>query len=132
MSQCADCLGRQGYEIAIHYTLHTLEGIYMSGSGGGGFTPVFDSCDTLVINTQLSSPKPEVVQHISVGDELIVALQAGETTTVVVALFQGQVAGGLAAPEIGRLRTCLEGGTEYRASVTAKSDGQVRVRVSAK
>lgn len=102
----------------------------MSGSGGGGFSSSFDDCDSLTINTQLSSPKPEVVKHIRVGDGLDVAVQQGQNTTVIVVLFNGEVAGGLAAPEIGRLRTCIESGTQYSAQVTGLSDGQVRVRVT--
>lgn len=101
------------------------------GGGGGGFSTQSDSCETLVIDTQLSSPKPAVVALISVGDELEVATQQMGATTVVVALYQGQLAGGLASPEIQRLRECLAGGTQYVARVTAKNGGQVRVRVSA-
>lgn len=102
----------------------------MSGSGGGGFSPRSDDCESLIINTQLSSPKPGVVQHLSVGDDLEIVIQQGQTTTVVVALFNGEVAGGLAAPEVGRLRTCLEGGNQYIAKVIGLNDGQVRVRVT--
>ncbi len=105
----------------------------MSGSGGGvgGFSPQFDSCESLVIDTQLSSPKQAVVERISVGDTLIISTQNYGGAAVVVAIYQGEVAGGLAAPEIGRLRTCIEDGTQYLAKVVAKNDGQVRVRVTA-
>lgn len=101
------------------------------GSGGGGFAPNFDSCETLVINTQLSSPKSGVVEKLQLGDLLVLAIQVVGGTTVVVALHEGNVAGGLASPETGRLRSCLEGGTNYIAKVTGKDDGQIRVRVSA-
>lgn len=106
----------------------------MSGIGGGvggGFTPQFDSCETLVIDTQLSSPKPQVVGRIQVGDLLVIATQVTGGTTVVVALLNDDVAGGLASPQTGRLRACLEAGTNYVAKVTGKDDGQVRVRISA-
>ena len=102
------------------------------GGGGGGFSEPTDSCETLVINTQLSSPKPAVVAQINVNDELSVATQQVGAATVVVALYQGQVAGGLAAPEVRRLRECLANGTTYVARVTAKNGGQVSVRVYAK
>lgn len=101
------------------------------GGGGGGFAPQFDSCETLVINTQLSSPKSGVVEKIQLGDILTLATQAAGGATIVVALYEGKVAGGLASPETGRLRSCLEGGTNYIAKVTGKDDGQIRVRVSA-
>lgn len=102
-----------------------------SGGGGGGFSPQFNSCASLVIDTQLSSPKQAVVERISVGDTLIISTQNYGGAAVVVAIYQGEVAGGLAAPEIGRLRTCIEDGTQYLAKVVAKNDGQVRVRVTA-
>lgn len=101
------------------------------GGGGGGFSPKFDSCESLVIDTQLSSPKQAVVERIKVDDTLMIATQNYGGATVVVALHEGEVAGGLAAPEIGRLRTCMESGTQYLAKVISKNDGQVRVRVSA-
>ncbi len=104
----------------------------MSGSGGGGsFSAPFDTCESLVINTQLSSPKPDVIKRIQINDKLVISTQASGGTTVIVALHEGEIAGGLASPETGRLRTCLEGGTQYVAKVTAINDGQVRVQVSA-
>lgn len=103
-----------------------------SGSGGGsGFWESQDSCDTLVIDTQLSSPKPDIIADIAVGDLLDISTQTIGTTTVVVALRNGEVAGGLASPKIRRLLECLAGGTRYIARVTEKNDGQIRVRVSA-
>ena len=106
----------------------------MSGSGGsgggGGFVgPDTIECDRLVINTQLSSPKPEVVVHLQKGVELAVSLEAYPGTTVVVARFNGAIAGGLASPETARLRRCIEQGTSYSATVIDITGGQVRIRV---
>lgn len=101
------------------------------GGGGGGFDSPPDSCAALVFDTQLSSPKQAVVTAIQVGDELLVATQTVGGTTVVVVLHKGQVAGGLASPLVQRLRECIASGTQYIATVTAKNDGQVRVRVKA-
>lgn len=100
-----------------------------SGGGGGGFVPDTIECDRLVINTQLSSPKPDVVAHLEKGVELPVSLEAYPGTTVVVAKFNGVVAGGLASPETARLRRCIEQGTSYSATVIDITGGQVRVRV---
>lgn len=101
-----------------------------SGGGGGGFVgPDTIECDRLVINTQLSSPKPEVVARLENGVELPVSLEAYPGTTVVVAMFNGVVAGGLASPETSRLRRCIEQGTSYSATVIDITGGQVRVRV---
>lgn len=102
-----------------------------SGGGGGWFSAPEGTCETLVIDTQLSSPKPAVVTHIQVGDVLQVAVdKAGGTATVVV-LRNGEIAGGLAAPLVQRLRQCIEEGTQYNAKVIGKNDALVRVRIAA-
>jgi len=105
----------------------------MSGSsaGGGGFDAPPGNCEDLVIETQLSSPKEEVVDSIRVGNILAVATHTKGGTTVVVVLHKGKVAGGLASPLVQRLRECINTGTQYQAKVLAKNDGQVRVRVTA-
>ena len=103
-----------------------------SGSGGGGsFESPQDNCELLVIDTQLSSPKEEVIALINPGDVLAITTQIMGATTVVVVLHNGQLAGGLASPKVQRLRECMASGTQYDATVVAKNDGQVRVRVKA-
>lgn len=102
-----------------------------SGNGGGGFEPSVHDCATLVIDTQLSSPKPAVVAGIRVGETLEVSVQTMGTTSVVVVLSKGHIAGGLASPQLQRLRECINDGTQYVARVVAKNDGQVQVRVQA-
>ncbi len=107
----------------------------MSGSGSSGYSGNFEpvsSCENLVIDTQLSSPKDDVIDSINVNDVLDVATQQAGATTVVVVIHQGQVAGGVASPQVQRLRECIAQGTEYEATVLSKNDGQVRVRISAK
>jgi hypothetical protein len=84
-----------------------------------------------VIDTQLSSPKPAVIAGIQVGEVLDVAVQDMAGTSAVVVLRQGQIAGGLASPELTRLRQCISEGYQYKATVTDVQGGQVRVRVSA-
>jgi hypothetical protein len=84
----------------------------------------------LDISTQLSSPKAAVIAGLQAGEMLDVALQAGADTVVVV-LRHGQVAGGLASPDVQRLRECLEGGTQYSAEVKEVNGAQVKVRVRA-
>lgn len=98
---------------------------------GGPISPG-GSCESLVIDTMLASPRQTVVTEISIGDVLDVIL--AETSTgerVVQVRFREQLAGGLASPAIGRLRECIEGGTQYQARVTGKRDALVRVRVTA-
>jgi hypothetical protein len=105
----------------------------MSGSGGGGGgpdTPVL-SCEDLVIHTQIASPKAAVVSKLSVGDILDVAVQMQGGTAVVVLLFKGKQAGGLASPHLGQLRECIQNGTTYQARVTGINGAAISVSVEA-
>lgn len=107
----------------------------MSGSSGsrGSWTDVIRdevACEQLVIDTQLSSPRAEVVDRLNAGDLLEVSLDEGRRDVVVVR-HQDDLAGGLASPNLGRLRACIEGGTTYQAEVIEVNGGQVRVRVTA-
>lgn len=105
----------------------------MSGfDGTGGPISPGGSCESLVIDTLLASPKLLVIQGLSTGDMLDVRLGSTEAGERVVELvFLGQLAGGLASPAISRLRECIESGTQYQARVTGKRDALVRVRVTA-
>ena|ERR1700691_6228588 len=107
----------------------------MSGSGGGGGgggteAPVL-SCEDLVIHTQIASPKGAVVSKLKVGDTLDVEVQTHAGTAVVVLLFKGKVAGGLASPQVSQLRECIEGGTTYKATVTATNGAVIKVTIEA-
>jgi hypothetical protein len=106
----------------------------MSGSGGGGYGGVFSTddvaCDRLAFDTQLSSPKASVVAHINVGDVLLVALDQQGTAQVVVIKRDKDIAGGITSPKMARLLECIRQGANYQATVTAKSDGQVTLRIS--
>jgi hypothetical protein len=106
----------------------------MSGSGGGGYSgfEYHDSCDLLCIETQLSSPKDSVISNIVAGDILEVSTQQMGLSTVVVILHHGNLAGGIAAPQVQKLRECIAQGSSYEATVTSKNDGQVRIRIKSK
>jgi len=105
----------------------------MSGSGGGGYGGGFYgegvACEKIVIHTQLSSPVATVVAQLNVADVLDVVGQQGKISMLIVAKFHGQVAGGLADPQISRVLECLRDGYGYKATVTAIAGGQVKVRV---
>jgi len=105
----------------------------MSGSGAGGVGYEDDEidCEKLVFDTQISSPKEDVVSKLEEGDVLEVRLENIDTTMVVVVRHNGKIAGGLASPALKRLRECMVQGTIYKALVLQVDDGQVRVRVSA-
>ncbi len=103
----------------------------MSGSGGGNYGggPGFDApCDTLRFDSQLSSPQP-IVATLSPGDVLAIAVAKMNGQVVVQVLSNGQPAGGLAGPEATRLRSCIEQGNNFSATVLQVNGGQVRVRV---
>lgn len=106
----------------------------MSGSGGGGYGGGFAvdevACERLAFDTQLSSPKAAVIADINVGDILTVALDQQGGAQVVVIKRGNSIAGGITSPKMARLLECLRQGSLYQAAVTAKSDGQVSVRIS--
>jgi hypothetical protein len=104
----------------------------MSGSGGGGggggdsYSP---PCDTLRFDAQLVSTQPAVVAMLKVGDVIDVALAVMKGQTVVQVLHNGQVAGGLTGLDANKLRSCMDDGHQYKATVLSINGGQVRVRV---
>jgi len=101
----------------------------MSGSGGGGGAGGPEaSCERLVINTMLASPRPGAVSVLYPGQVLSVEIQGG---SVVVVDDQGKLVGGVASPLVQRLRECMEAGTDYHAKVVAKNNALVRLQVSA-
>lgn len=107
----------------------------MSGSGSSGFGGGFErsdmSCEKLVLNTQIASPQSAVIRQLKVGNVLQVGLQTVGTTTAIVLTYQSKTAGAVAAPEMQRLRECIEGGTKYEAKVTAISGAHVSIRIAA-
>lgn len=105
----------------------------MSGSGGGFGGGASDdtqiACERLIIETTISSPKEAVIKNLSVNDILQVGLEQSGSTSVVVLSYKGDKAGGITHAQTNRLRECIQGGTQYIATVISKSDGQVRVRI---
>lgn len=99
------------------------------GYGGGGGGEV--SCASLEIETQVSSPKADVIAQLKDGDVLQVALQQSGSVTLVILSFNNQLAGGVASPALHRLRECIRQGTTYVAVVIGISGGQVKIRIEA-
>lgn len=102
----------------------------MSGSGGSylGSDSPSDSCATLRFDTQLASPKAQVVALLQVGNDLDLAFGQGGNQ-VVIALWQGMDAGGIVDPHLNQLRNCMNQGEQFKARVLSITGGQVRVRV---
>ncbi|NMX58841.1 hypothetical protein [Pseudomonas sp. WS 5146] len=103
----------------------------MSGSGGsylGSSTPT-TSCAALQFDTQLASPKAQVVGQLSVNDILDVVFSQSGNQQVVSALWNGAEAGGIVDPHLNQLRSCMSQGEQYQARVLQLGGGQVRLRV---
>ncbi len=102
----------------------------MSGSGGSYLGPSepTTSCATLQFDTQLASPKAQVVALIQPNHTLDIAF-APTGNQVVCALWQGQEVGSIVDPHLNQLRNCMNQGEQYQARVLHVSGGQVRVRV---
>ncbi len=102
-----------------------------SGGGGGGFGGIrpgpsdVDNCD-IVETTTLSSPKPEVIATLAVGDLLDVSLSDRVLLAVTSA---GEVAGSLTPPALADLLRCIGTGHSYVAEVTTLSGGRCEVRI---
>ncbi|MDV2904160.1 hypothetical protein [Phytobacter diazotrophicus] len=110
----------------------------MSGSGGGGgYNGQYGdddfeiACEKLTFITQLSSPQAHVVNTLTVGDILGIMQQVQGGQSVTVAVFNGNVAGGIASPKVRRMRVCISNGTTYLAKVLSINGGQVQVQVYA-
>lgn len=103
----------------------------MSGSGGsylGPSTPT-TSCATLQFDTQLASPKAQVVAQLSVNDILDIVFAQPSNQQIVSAVWNGSVAGGIVDPHLNQLRNCMNQGEQYQARVLHLGGGQVRLRV---
>jgi hypothetical protein len=103
------------------------------GGGGGGQTPRPEvSCQDLVVDTQLNSPKEDLVAMLKLGDFLDVSAESRAGTDVILVKHKGKVVGSVTSPLSGRLRKCIEKGFEYSAEVKKLLGGQVHVRIAAK
>ncbi|HDR0626816.1 TPA: hypothetical protein ACPDW7_001851 [Pasteurella multocida] len=116
----------------------------MSGSGNTSFpyNPVFNNisnsnddsgigygagsqCENLIINTQLISPKPNVISQLRVGDDLSLAISSHTQDSITINAFKdGKSAGAIIVPQ---LLPCMSKGYEYIAEVLSINHGQVKL-----
>ena len=105
----------------------------MSGSSGGGGSinrpSDNEDCANLVINTNLASPKADVIAKLKVGDQL--SVEAASEQGPIQALRGRSVAGNIVSREQVRLLNCLNQGTAYIAEVLSITGGQCKVQVRA-
>ena len=97
----------------------------------GGRPEDTNPCLEIHFQTQLSSPKPDVISKLKKGDTLNIELRTIHTQVVVAAIFDEEIAGGIASPQISSIRECIQRGTKYRAKVISIHEGLVRIDVFA-
>lgn len=101
------------------------------GTGVGGGMSNEPSCLDISFQTQISSPKAEVVAELSVDDVLDIELIVGGKVTTVAVKHAGKIVGGLASPNISKIRQCLSQGIRYQATVISIDSGLIRIEVYA-
>lgn len=102
----------------------------MSGSGGGGGTggtPVSD-CASIIRQTTLNSPNPNVLKQLKPKDHLLVAL-GPEGDRIEAQNQQGDVAGSITFTGVSALKRCLEEGWSFFAIVLSIDGGDCRIEV---
>lgn len=100
-------------------------GTGIGGGGGGGNDP----CDIVEI-APLNSPQAPVVNTLSVGDILDIALNLSGPNPVVEVIASGnRRAGALTYRNHVRLINCINSGRSYQAVVMSIRGGSVEVRV---
>lgn len=106
----------------------------MSGSGGNGEGPSIniggqnDSCENLIINTNLATPQAQVINNLNVGDILNVDIVTDQGPIQVLDL-NGNLAGNVISREQIRLLNCLVKGVVYVAEVIGINNGQCQIRI---
>lgn len=108
----------------------------MSGNSGGGIGPSInrpsdnENCNDIVINTNLASPKTEVLEMLTIGN--ILTVQAASDQGPIQAFNEnGELAGNIVSREMIRLLSCIAGGTIFEAEVTNLNHGQCSVQIRA-
>lgn len=107
----------------------------MSGNSDGGIPSINrpsdnENCEGLVLNTNLASPRAEVIRSLSPGDVLNVQTASDQGPLQAFDL-QGRLAGNIISREQVKLLGCILGGTIYEAEVLSVDNGQCRVQICA-
>ena len=108
----------------------------MSGSGGGN-SPSFnipsqnDSCENIIINTNLASPQAIVIANLTVGNRLNI-IAATDQGPIQALDGNGQIAGNIISREQIRLLNCIRQGTVYVADIIEIDNGQCQVQIHSK
>jgi len=105
----------------------------MAGSGSRNWEPTNPTspCSQLSFRAHITSPKPQFLGTMKVGDVLDVQADPNPPHAVSV-IFQGSPVGTLTGPDISALIRCIQNGFEYKAKVLEIRGGDCIVEVSAK
>lgn len=101
------------------------------GGADGPGSEQGDPCN-IVQQAPLNSPRADVIETLSVGDELAVSLNTGGDHPVLEVISRAGAAGALTHRGHLKIIECIEGGREYKAVVLSVSGGAVQVRVELK
>jgi len=119
----------------------------MGGTGGGGPTTPqrgstrgvgqsgnntqvgVDRCDLINESVRLSSPRPNVVAQLQIGDVLTLSIQ-NKVPPILVTTSGGQVAGSVVPSSLQTLLECMKTGYSYKATVESIRGGICIVRIT--
>jgi hypothetical protein len=101
-----------------------------SGSGGGGgiyvpSKPEQVECKDMTITTSLNSPVPEIIKLIKRGDHLDIVIDK----FVLLAKFNGEVAGSITHVLYMDLIKCIKKGNIYVGVVIQKIGGNCEIQI---
>jgi hypothetical protein len=102
----------------------------MSGGGGGGRSPDFDSqlqCERVQFDAELQSVKPGAARSVKRGDELQVLVK-GTHGPIVAVNDRGQEVGSI-VDHMAEILRCTEAGFSYVAKVLEVDAPMIRVHV---
>jgi len=104
----------------------------MAGSGSRTWEPTKPTspCSQLSFRAPLTSPKPQILQALKVGEVLTIHLDPTPPHAVIVS-FRGTPAGTLTGPDISQLVRCIQNGFQYAAKVLEVAGSVCVVEVAA-
>lgn len=103
-----------------------------TGGGGTGGTPGGQGniCSSLFERTILNSPVPQVVSALKQGD--LLQIETHDQGRILVASYQGEVAGSVTSPRLIDFIECIQDGYAYIATVDSINGGQCHVTIRPK
>ena len=98
--------------------------------GGGGGIPIIE-CEKISIKTNITSPDPDVLKQIKVGDVLDIELQTASGPLVAIT-SDHKIVGAVFVTNPKMLIDCINRGFEYHARVILKEGGDCQILIVSK